>query len=372
MKKIAIFPGYYLPHIGGLETVVKEFSNTIDNYEIIIFAPRIPKESLEIEKQKNITIYRYPAFEIIPNYPIPKIWTKKYWYLKNKIKANMVMTHTRFFINSYIGYLFSKKNKIPLYHVEHGSAFVKVENIITNLIAKIYDYTIGKKILKKSKKIISISNAVKEFLVNELNINKEKIITIYRGIDFKNIDKIDKFNFNNNKMNLIFVGRLYKWKGVENSIKAILSLPEKYQKKIQFNIVGDGEDIERLKNITNNNKNIIFWGSQPFDKTIGLLKGANIYVHSAYPGGGLATTLIEAMYTKNIIVASPNEGAKEIIDDELGILLKNNSPNEIKKGIIYVIDNINNFNLNIGYKKAKNLFSWNKNIKKYYKIFEEN
>jgi len=47
MKKIKliIFPGYYVPHIGGLETHVDEFVKYLsvdENYDIYIFAPNIP------------------------------------------------------------------------------------------------------------------------------------------------------------------------------------------------------------------------------------------------------------------------------------------------------------------------------------------
>lgn len=101
--KLIIFPGYYIPHIGGLETHVDEFTKHLsedENYDIYIFAPNIPKyKEFEI-RHNNVKVYRYPAFEIIPNYPVPNIFNIKFWRMffnLYKIDFDIVMTRTRFF-----------------------------------------------------------------------------------------------------------------------------------------------------------------------------------------------------------------------------------------------------------------------------------
>ncbi|CAB3290132.1 Glycosyl transferase group 1 [Methanocaldococcus lauensis] len=389
MKKIKliIFPGYYVPHIGGLETHVDEFVKYLskdNNYDIYIFAPNIPTyKEFEI-KHNNVKVYRYPAFEIIPNYPVPNLFNIKFWKMflnLYKIDFDIVMTRTRFFSNTLLGFIFAKLrfNKKILIHVEHGSAFVKVENEFTNKLAYTYDKTIGKIIFKKSDYIIAISKAVKDFILKNFIKDKEVPI-IYRGLEIEKIESIEKDKeikekFKN-KIKLCFVGRLYKWKGVENIIKAYKMLPEDIKNSVVLIIVGYGEDLKRLKKLAGNylNNGIYFTGKVDFEKAISIIKACDIYIHSSYKGGGLSSALLEAMCCGKAVVASPYEGGSEvIIDGYNGILLKDNSSEQIKDGIIKLIKNkelIEIYGKNAK-KFIKDNFNWEKSVEEYKKIFEK-
>ncbi len=370
MIKLIIFPGYYIPHIGGLETHVDEFTKYLSkykNYKITIFAPKIPKYAKEKEiRWDKVNIIRYPAFELISNYPIPKFWSVKFWKTWKNIKKekfDIVMTRTRFFSNTFLGYILAKwkLDKTKLIHVEHGSSFIQLDSKIKNFLAKYYDLIIGKLIFKKADKIIVISKAVKKFV--KKFVKNKKTHLIYRGIDFKYIDKItpnkeinEKYK---NKIKLLFAGRLYKWKGVENSISAIKNLPENISKKIVFLIIGYGEDEKRLKKLANKelNKTIFFLGKKKFKETISIMKSCDYYLHSSYPGGGLSNSLLQAIYCGCTPIATEHEGANEII--------KNTS--SIKK----YGDHIKNIlKSNKKYKINLKKFSWKNTIKKYKVILE--
>ncbi|MBQ2600408.1 hypothetical protein II582_03425 [bacterium] len=46
-----------------------------------------------------------PAFDIIPNYPVPKFWTKDYWKVIKQVKKwnpDVIQTHTRFFLATFM------------------------------------------------------------------------------------------------------------------------------------------------------------------------------------------------------------------------------------------------------------------------------
>ncbi len=388
MIKLIIFPGYYVPHVGGVEKYADDFAKYLSedkNYEIYVFAPNIPKyKSFEI-KYNNVKVYRYPAFDIRPNYPVPNLFTITFWrmFLKMyKIDFDIVMTKTRFFSNSLLGLIFAKFriHKKKLIHVEHGSAFVNVESKITNKIAYLYDKTIGALIFKKSDCVVAISRAVYNFITENFIKDKSKIRLLPRGLEIEEIESIKpnkdinkKFK---NKVKLCFVGRLFKWKGVENTISAYKSLSDKLRKKTVLIIVGYGEDLNRLKKLSGEylNNGIYFTGKKKFKDAIGIMKTADIYVHSSYKGGGLSTSLLQAMCCGRAIVASPYEGADEVITDgKTGVLLKGNSPREIKEGILKLI---NNKKLREKYgrnaqKFIEKNFNWRNSVNKYKEVFEE-
>ncbi|OAQ21124.1 glycosyltransferase family 4 protein [Thermosulfurimonas dismutans] len=349
--KLIIFPGYYVPHLGGLETHTDEFAKHLSadpRFEVTVFAPNIPLAPEFEVRHERVKVYRYPAFEIVSNYPFPKLWSLRFWRLwfsLYRMEFDMVMTRTRFFFNSFLGFLFAKLRlrRLPLIHVEHGSAFVELESRWKTLAARFYDLTIGKMIFRGADRVIAISQAVKRF-VEENFLPGASIPVIYRGLELEEIERIpphlevmEKFS---QYIKVCFVGRFYKWKGIANLITAYKSLPLDLKEKTVLLLVGYGEDEPRLKALAEEDldRSIYFLGKLPFEEAIGVIKASDIYVHPSSQGGGLSASLLQAMACGLSIVASPYEGAAEVIRDGVnGILLKDNSPEDIKKGLLALI-----------------------------------
>ncbi len=379
--KLLIFTPYYPPHIGGLESHAEEFNKHLasKNFIITVFSPHLPEDTPEKQiENKHLLIIRYPAWEIVPNYPMPKFWSLKFWQLfcsLYKQSFDITISRTRFFLTSFIALVFAKTKRTKFVHIEHGSDFVQLSNKFKSLVAKLYDYTLGWSVFKFSDVNISISGAVQKFIYK---FDKRPAPIIYRGLNTKEIDNINtdttiKKKYTD-KIVITFVGRLYKWKGVENSIKAIKSLPIKIKKDIIFIVVGDGEDFKHLKNVAKNETAIAFTGNVPRNKAISILKSSQIYIHSAHPGGGLSTSLLEAMYCQNTIITTPNEGAKEVIENNKnGILINKSDPELIASSISKLLQNKDLMEKLS--KNAKNTITekinWQKSIEKYEKIFKE-
>ena len=280
--KIAIFPGHFLPHIGGLETHVDELSKYLcKHHKIVIFTPNTEKAPLREIRHGEVEVLRYPAFFLIPNYPFPKFWKKTFWSQLKKVskhKPDIVMTRTRFFSNTLLGLFFAKRKRKPLIHVEHGSDFVLLSNKIKTFFAKIYDHVLGRMVFRCADEVIAISEAVHKFSSKFTN---KKIPIITRGVDFElyheKKDLLIEKRFKNKKK-ILFLGRLYKWKGVDKAIEAFKKLNNE---DAVYIIAGDGGDKARLEKKAN--KNIIFLGSVSFERAIKLLNSADIYLHSASP-----------------------------------------------------------------------------------------
>ncbi len=386
-KKLIIFPGNFLPNIGGLETHVDEFSKYLSknkDYEITIFTPRVNGGKEKETIHNNVKVIRYPAFYFIPNFPMPKYYSLKFWksyFSLYKKDYNIVMTRTRFFKNSFLGTFFAKFriNRIKLIHVEHGSSFVSLESKFKTKMAYIYDQIIGRLIFKLSDVNICVSETSHRF-VKRYFLKKEKVQIIKRGVDFElyksnDFDKEIKERFKD-KIVITFLGRLFKWKSVSKTIKAYESLPKNLKDKCVLLIVGDGEDYDRLRHLSKEDldKGIYMLGSVSFERAIKILNSTDIYVHSSSPGGALSNSLLQAMITKCAIVASPHEGAREvIINSQNGILLEDNTVEHIKEAITKLIKSKS---LRDKYSKEANKyilnnFNWKNSIKQYEKVFEE-
>lgn len=379
--KLLIFCPYYPPHIGGLEFHADEFNKYLSQkgIDITVFTPRLPKNSPEFETKYNgVRIIRFPAFEIVPNYPLPKFWSWKFWELflgLFKEKFNIVISRTRFFNTSLLALIYAKIKKARWIHIEHGSDFVKLSSNFKSAVAKIYDYSFGFLIFRFSDQNISISKAVQRFVKK---FDKRESPVIYRGIDLEFIDNttpdLEFKKKAEGKTIIIWHGRLYKWKGVKKSIEAVKNLPQEIKDKLLFIIIGDGEDFAYLKKIAENEPAIQMLGQLPHEKAISLLKVSNIYIHSAYPGGGLSSSLLEAMHCGCAVIATPNEGADEVVaGGKTGILIEKPDAELIAEKISSLVENQekikqlgNNAKIFIN-----NNFSWGKSIEKYLAILKK-
>lgn len=376
--KFLVFSPYYPPHTGGLESHSEEFNKELVRLgnEVTVFTSALPKGSPEEETVDSIRVIRYDAFEIVPNYPLPIFWKLRFWHqlfsLKSKASPEVVITRTRFFFLSFIGLLFGKKHGLPVAHIEHGSDFVSLSNSFSTFIAYCYDQLLGRIIFHFSTINISISHAVRNFVKR---FDSRFSPVIYRGLNFQGINQVKKMDFSEEypqKIILVTAARLYKWKGIENTITAIKNLPHEVKLKIVFLVVGNGEDFSRLKKLAADEP-IVMLGKKSREETLAILKGADIYIHSSLPGGGLSTSLLEAMYCHCAVIATPHEGADEvIISSKNGILVEDHFSEDLVAILQKLVTNTT-LRKELAEKASLTIeekFSWKKSILEYEKILE--
>lgn len=333
--RVAQFVPYFPPHKWGVETVAEEFSKYFISekcWEVLNVTFSVGQKSLQSYQQDGYKVLIIPAFDIISNYPFPKFWTKQFRSVLKQVKnrdPDIIQTHTRFFLSTFIGGIYAKLRKKKRVHIEHGSGLVKGLIWRKSLFANIYDYTFGKLCFSGADQIVAISQGNIPFIKK---FSKTPIEVIYRGLDFPEIKRKKQ---NSDSISLGFIGRLVNLKGVDVLISAFADLIDDYP-DIHLQIIGDGverQNLEKQVQSLNIQDKVSFLGYQ--DKNTlqnQILPSLDIFVNPSLQEG-LPTTVIEALLAKCIVVATDVWGTKEISDNSDFILVQPASRDSLLSGI---------------------------------------
>lgn len=333
--RVAQFVPYFPPHKWGVETVAEEFSKYFISekcWEVLNVTFSVGQKSLQSYEQEGYKVLVLPAFDIIPNYPFPKFWKKQFRFVLNQVKKrnpDIIQTHTRFFLSTFIGGICANLWKKKRVHVEHGSGLVKGLVWWKAFFASVYDYTLGKLCLSSADQIVAISQGNIPFIKK---FSKTPIEVIYRGLDFPEIKRKKQ---NSDSISLGFIGRLVKLKGIDLLISAFADLISDYP-DLHLQIIGDGEErqnLEKQVQSLNIQDKVSFLGYQ--DKNTlqnQILPSLDIFINPSLQEG-LPTTVIESLLAKCIVVATDVGGTREISDKSDFILVQPDDPDALIYGI---------------------------------------
>ena len=257
--------------------------------------------------------------------------------VKNIVKEfNPDIVHCHSSGAGFIGRL-TTRNKIPTIFTAHGWGF----NIGVPFLQKQIAILAEKFVSKYSVKIITVSEFVRKLGIKNKIAKKEKFEIIYNGIKSKVIptghqDSLkSKKSKVNEKIKIVFVGRLAEPKDPIILVKAYEELSNELKEKSEIIIIGGGpKKIELEKFIVQNKvKNVNLLGSLSRDQVFDMVNESDVFVLvSKYEG--LPMTILEAMSFGLPVVASDVGGVGEIIEDGInGFLLKNNSAEELKESL---------------------------------------
>lgn len=367
MKVLQFLP-YFPPHIWGVEAFAKERSSAFSEQKKwklinVVFSPGQPENLISYE-QDGYTVMILPAFELISNFPVPKIRSPTFWSQIQKIKAekaDIIQTHTRFFLSSFLWWLLAKLQKIKRIHIEHGSGFVKGLSRRKTTFARCYDQIFWRLIFRLADSLVAISQANLPFIQQ---FTSKKISVIYRGFNFTPVlrEKKEKPD----QILIGFVGRLVKLKGVDLLIEAFAQLEQEYR-NLRLQIIWDGEERCNLEKQVEAlglwDKISFLWYQSPEKVYSDFLPHIDIFVNPSLQEG-LPTTVIEALFAQCITVATGVGGTREIADGEDFIVVEPWSVEALKGALNQALALVWKANW-ASYQQVRERFGWKRGVGEY-------
>ncbi len=187
-------------------------------------------------------------------------------------------------------------------------------------------------IKKLNADIITVSKSCKKSLLNEIKLNKIKVI--YNGIDKNDLKK--KYKKKNKKnFNISYFGKIQRRKGLDLLIKASNGIE---MNNLNINIYGNGEENykKELKSLKNGMYKLNFHNYLP--KIYQFIDEADIVVLPSIEFESFGMVLIEAMRQKKPIVCSNHGGMKEIVKNNVnGFLFKNKNYQDLQSKLLLLI-----------------------------------
>ncbi len=222
--------------------------------------------------------------------------------------------------------------KFPDLIVIHDLNFEHFPKYIPRLWRRYYKY-FTPKYAKKAKRIATVSEYSKNDIIEQYNINPEKIDVVYNGSGdrFKPISEEEKAEtkekFSSGNNYFVFVGALNPRKNLRNIFKAFDVFKSDYKTNIKFIVVGEkmywSDDIKSTYNTMKFKEQVIFTGRLEPDLLSRVIGSSLALIYtSLFEGFGIP--ILEAFNTEVPVITS-NITAMPEIAGNAAILVDPNS-----------------------------------------------
>jgi len=338
-----IYLSSYIPRKCGIATYTKDLTNAIN-----LLNPHDLAEIMATTRPKECI-----------NYP---------WEVKYKIKQEELHTYLEAanYINQSGTDVISLQHEYGLYGSECGEYIIPfVESLKKPIVTTLHtvldnsdsrEGAILKRLIKKSDAVVVMMERIKEKLVNKYSAPREKVIAIPHGtpdLPFAPTDTYKKKKQLSGRIILGNINLLTPTRGIEYALGAVATIAKKYP-NVLYLVIGqthpvflqtNGEEyrnflkkeIKRLKI----EKNVRFVNKYlSLDELIGWLKTIDFYVTPYLdPQQAASGALAYAIGAGKCCISTPYLYAKEVLDNNKGILVPFQDTDSIASAVIELWEN---------------------------------
>ena len=251
------------------------------------------------------------------------------------------------------------KNGVPaVYHLHFG----RVPEILEQGGMECF---LLKKTLSMANAIISIDNDTQTAI--ESSLPDKNVYYIPNPVDVVEAS----FKSKEEKNQIIYLGMVYKEKGIEELLSAWSSLTDKYP-QWKLTLVGKCDDsYKAYLDKTFSNKSVEFKGYMPHDSAMDVLAESSFLVLPSYTEG-FPNVVVEAMMCQKPVVATSVGAIPDMLSDNCGIVIPPQNVKMLSDSMETMITDVSlreQFGVN-GREKALNNYASDLVFKKYMDVWE--
>lgn len=240
-------------------------------------------------------------------------------------KYDIVHAHGYHLLSSVYGCYLAKKRRKTFVLTGHDLLITDDLPLSARILKKIYDLSLGRYLLKNASKIIALTeDQIEQYTIR--GGDESRITVIPNAIDLEKYVSCENLAKDKSGKNLLFVGRLEKYKGIQDVVGMMPALLAS-EPDVRLTIVGGDSGFRRelddLSERLGVRGNIVFTGEVSSDDLLEKYREADIFVlPSRMEGFGIV--LLEAMASGLPCVAYSIPSVKTLIEHgKTGLLAVN-------------------------------------------------
>lgn len=338
MKVIIIYPQFLNKNgteakIGGIETYLRNLSNVIKD---------IGNEVIIIQNSNDFFEKRIDELSI---YGIPNDNNKN---LKKLVKYAESIGDITKDILIFASSIHCRKSKFKkVISIQHGvywdvdsvHSFSKIPSNISTLLRCLQSLIEIKKQKNSSVVVCVDNNYINWYRSQTIYRNQKQIVIPNCAFIDNNSSEILKRKSDNEKIKIIYARRFERIRGTELIAEVMPKILNKYD-NIEFTLAGDGNDLEMLKQIFRESKNVRFIKYNA-NESVEIHKNYDIAIIPSIASEGTSLSLLEAMYAGCCVVTTNVGGITNIIINKYNGIMVSPTTVELYKAIEEVILNEN-------------------------------
>ncbi|MCW4047425.1 MAG: glycosyltransferase family 4 protein [Candidatus Bathyarchaeota archaeon] len=238
--------------------------------------------------------------------------------------------------------------------------------------------------LKRSDKIIAVSDFTRRELLQYYKVREDKIRVIHNGVDTNKFQPASdkrkakqELGFSPDDIAILSVGRLYARKGLFTLIESMPAVVRRFP-RAKFIISGKGQSDEMKKLVAHAQKlgvngNIVFTGYYPDRKLPRLYQAADVFAFSTFYEN-LPFAVLEALSTGLPVVTTRVGGIPEMIENgRNGFLVQPFNSQELSDRILYFLEHPSAASKMafLARKVIEERFDWRLIVKKVLRVYDE-
>ncbi len=204
---------------------------------------------------------------------------------------------------------------------------------------KILRVMLGKS-LKRFDSIVAVSEPAVHFARKAYGISATYLPNPIDVSSFRTGKRLGEFS--SKKLNIVFLGRLVKRKGIIELVKAFNALPSEKADKCRLIICGKGPLKNKAKSLVGTDRDVIFTGFVSEKDKPNYLASADIAVFPSLGGESFGIVLIEAMASgSKVVIGGNNPGYSSILGAQPYLLFNpNDQENFVSQLGMFINDDV--------------------------------